>query len=53
MLTYFDFLVKYLSVGPPFYITLNTTELQYDFSDTDLQNKIAGSYGYQTERITR
>ncbi len=28
VLTYFDFMVNYLSVGPPFYITLNTTDLQ-------------------------
>jgi len=51
LLTYFDFMKLYLSVGPPFYVTLDTSDLQYDFSEEDLQNRIAGSYGTNPDSL--
>jgi len=51
VLTYFDFMKLYLSVGPNFYITMNTTNLQFDYSDELLQNRIAGSYGTDPDSL--
>ena len=49
VLTYFKYLNKYLSVGPPFYIVVNNTKSLggkgFDFSDYKLQNRICGGFG--------
>ncbi len=45
VLKYFEFLYLYLSVGPPFYIVMNTTALQFNWTDYDMQNRVAGSAG--------
>jgi Niemann-Pick C1 protein len=48
VLKYFQFLNKYLSVGPPFYIVINNTRVKegpdfgFDFSKFEYQNMICG-----------
>ena len=55
VLTYFKFLNKYLSVGPPFYIVINNTKSLkgkgYDFSDFKLQNRICGGQGCDVDSL--
>ena len=43
VLKYFQFLNKYLSVGPPVYFVVNNTALDIDFADKDIQNRLCGS----------
>ena len=43
VLKYFQFLNKYLSVGPPVYFVVNNTGLEIDFADTDIQKRLCGS----------
>lgn len=51
VLTYFEYLGRFLSVGAPFYIVLNNTDRGYDFSDLDLQNRICGSAGCDDDSL--
>lgn len=51
VLKYFDYMKKYLSVGPPFYITLDNKDLKFNFSDPALQNRLAGSFGSQPDSL--
>ena len=51
VLDYFEYMKDYLSVGPPFYVVMNTSDLQYDFTDTELQNKVAGSFGSNADSL--
>ncbi len=51
VLKYFKFMNKYLSVGPPFYIVVNSTNGQYNFSDYDLQNRICGAEGCDSHSL--
>jgi hypothetical protein len=37
VLKYFEYLKTYLSVGPPFYVVLNSTNHKFDYSDVKLQ----------------
>lgn len=48
---YFEYLKTYLSVGPPFYVVLNSSNLQYDFSKSDLQNRICGTSGCNPDSL--
>jgi len=43
VLKYFDHMKNYLSVGPPFYVVLDTKNI--DYADEHTQNKICGSSG--------
>ena len=43
VLKYFNFLKRYLAVGPPVYFVLNNTGLQLDLSQPQAQNKLCGS----------
>ena len=45
VLKYFNHMKDYLSVGPPFYITLDTTDGNFDFALEDMQNRTCGSTG--------
>ena len=45
MLKYFDYMQRYLSVGPPFYIVVNNTGLKYDFSQEKLWKRLCGRAG--------
>ena len=40
-----------MSVGAPFYLVLNNTNLKYDFSDFELQNRICGSAGCNDDSL--
>ena len=57
VLKYFQFLNKYLSVGPPFYIVINNTRVKegpdvgFDFSQYELQNKICGGEGCNQDSL--
>ena len=43
VLKYFQYLNKYLSVGPPVYFVVNNTALTVDFTDKDIQRRLCGS----------
>ena len=43
VLKYFQYLNKYLSVGPPMYIVVNNTGLRFDFANKTLQKRLCGS----------
>lgn len=43
VLKYFKFLNEFLSVGPPFYIVVNSTNLKFDFALPETRNKICGA----------
>ena len=45
VLKYFNYLKKYLSVGPPFYIVVNSTHLNLDYANENITNKICGAKG--------
>lgn len=45
VLKYFEYLKEYLSVGPPFYVVLNSSDHRFDYTDVDMQNKICGTSG--------
>ena len=45
MLKYFDYMQKYLSVGPPFFLVVNNTGLQFDMANPDIYNKLCGRAG--------
>lgn len=51
VLQYFEFLKKYLSVGPPFYVVLNSSDLQFDYTQEKLQNKICGTSGCNQDSL--
>ncbi len=51
VLKYFEYLKHFLSVGPPFYIVLNTSSLSFDFTDPALQNKVCGSSGCDADSL--
>ena len=51
VLKYFKFLKDYLSVGPPFYIVVNSTNLKYDFAKEDLRNRICGGFGCNNDSL--
>ena len=41
---FFQFLNQFLSVGPPFYIVVNSTNLKFDYAELENRNKMCGSY---------
>ena len=44
LIKYFDYMERYLSVGPPFYVVLNNTGKDgFDLSVPDLRHRICGS----------
>ena len=44
LIKYFDYMQRYLSVGPPFYVVLNNTGKDgFDLSVPDLRHRICGS----------
>ena len=44
LIKYFDYMQKYLSVGPPFYVVLNNTgKSGFDLSEPELRARICGS----------
>ena len=44
LIKYFDYMERYLSVGPPFYVVLNNTgKGGYDLSVPELRHRICGS----------
>ena len=45
MLKYFDYMQKYLSVGPPFFLVVNNTGLQFDMANPDIYHKLCGRAG--------
>jgi hypothetical protein len=46
LIKYFDYMQKYLSVGPPFYIVLNNTGKDgFDLGNKTLRNRVCGSVG--------
>lgn len=51
VLKYFGFLKDYLSVGPPVYIVINNTDLQLDFAQQDVQDKICGGVGCNPDSL--
>ena len=57
VLKYFQYLNKYLSVGPPFYIVVNNTKagtgkgMGFDFSNYELQNRICGGEGCDSDSL--
>jgi Niemann-Pick C1 protein len=57
VLKYFKYLNKYLSVGPPFYIVINNTQIAkgkghgFDFSNYTLQNRICGGQGCNSDSL--
>jgi len=51
VLKYFKYMNKYLSVGPPFYIVVNSTHGKYNFSNYEIQNRICGSEGCNTQSL--
>ena len=51
VLKYFQFMKDYLSVGPPFYIVVNSTNLKFDYSNETLRNRICGSYGCNNDSL--
>lgn len=48
MLNYFQYLSKYLSVGPPVYFVVTDG---YDYSDETAQNKICASHGCDADSM--
>ncbi len=52
VLKYFGHLKTFLSVGPPFYIVVNTSRLQYDYTKKELQNRLCGSSGCDSDSLT-
>ena len=44
VLKYFQFLQQFLSVGPPFYIVVNSTNLKFDFANPEMRYKVCGAY---------
>ena len=51
VLKYFEYLKHFLSVGPPFYVVLNTESLRFDLTDPMLQNKVCGSSGCDPDSL--
>ena len=51
VLKYFKFLKDDLSVGPPFYIVVNSTNLKFDYSNETIRNRICGSYGCNNDSL--
>ena len=51
VLKYFQFLKDYLSVGPPFYIVINSTNLKFDYADPKIRNRICGSFGCNNDSL--
>ena len=51
VLKYFEFLKTFLSVGPPFYVVVNSSSLQYDFTNEKLQNRICGTSGCDADSL--
>ena len=51
VLKYFEYLKSYLSVGPPFYIVLNSSDHKFDFTDERMQNKICGTAGCDPDSL--
>ena len=51
MFYYFQFLQEFLSVGPPFYIVVNSTNLKFDFAELESRNKMCGSYGCNEDSL--
>ena len=52
VLKYFQFLNKYLSVGPPVYFVVNNTGLEIDFADKDIQKRFCGGQGCYSDSLT-
>lgn len=52
VLKYFQFLNKYLSVGPPVYFVVNNTGLEIDFADKDIQKRLCGSSNCYSDSLT-
>ncbi len=51
VLKYFEYLKHFLSVGPPFYIVLNSSSLGFDLTNPVLQNKVCGSSGCDADSL--
>jgi Niemann-Pick C1 protein len=52
LIKYFDYMQKYLSVGPPVYIVLNNTgKDHFDLANETLRNRICGSGGCDNDSL--
>ena len=51
VLKYFESLKTYLSVGPPFYIVLNSSDPNFDFALPAYQNRICGTAGCDPDSL--
>ncbi len=51
VLKYFHFLKEFLSVGSPFYIVINSTNLHFDYANENISNKICGTQDCNTDSL--
>lgn len=51
VLKYFNFMKAYLSVGAPFYIVVNSTNLKLDFANQTIRNKLCGTVGCNEDSL--
>lgn len=51
VLKYFQAMQNFLSVGPPFYIVVNSTNLKFDYAKDDIRNKICGGFGCNEDSL--
>ncbi|TRY76439.1 hypothetical protein TCAL_00054 [Tigriopus californicus] len=51
VLKYFEYLKTFLSVGPPFYVILNSTNPNFNLADQNIQNRICGTSGCDSDSL--
>ena len=51
VLKYFKFMQEFLSVGPPFYIVVNSTNLNFDYALAETRQKICGAQGCNDDSL--
>lgn len=51
VLKYFEYLKTFLSVGPPFYVILNSTNPNFNLADHNIQNRICGTSGCDPDSL--